>query len=128
MITVINEKEITLTTEKIISEKDKVAGERVVYKFSVKAEFRNKNDIVYPRFDEIKGALAVSGDIDRAAHMLIRAFNFRTPKDEEYLVIRDIKLKYVGPLDDILNMNSRDGILYYERKGWSKRKKSKNRV
>ena len=128
MITVINEKEIALTTEKIISEKDKVAGERVVYKFSVKAEFRNKNDIVYPRFDEIKGALAVSGDIDRAAHMLIRAFNFRTPKDEEYLVIRDIKLKYVGPLDDILNMNSRDGILYYERKGWSKRKKRKNRV
>ena len=60
--------------------------------------------------------------------MLIRAFNFRTLKDEEYLVIRDIKLKYVGPLDDILNINSRDGVLYYERRGWDKRKKSKNRV
>ena len=128
MMKIINEKEIALTTEKILAEKDKAVAERVVYKFSVKAEFRNKNDVVYPRFDEIKGALAVSGDIDRAAHMLIRAFNFRTPKDEEYLVIRDIKLKYVGPLDDILNMNSRDGVLYYERRSWDKRKKSKNRV
>ena len=128
MMKIINEKEIALTTEKILAEKDKAVAERVVYKFSVKAEFRNKNDVVYPRFDEIKGTLAVSGNIDRAAHMLIRAFNFRTPKDEEYLVIRNIKLKYVGPLDDILNMNSRDGVLYYERRSWDKRKKSKNRV
>ena len=128
MMKIINEKEIALTTEKILAEKDKAVAERVVYKFSVKAEFRNKDDVVYPRFDEIKGALAVSGNIDRAAHMLIRAFNFKTPKDEEYLVIRDIKLKYVGLLDDILNMNSRDGVLYYERRDWDKRKKSKNRI
>ena len=114
--------------EVIVGEKDVYTIERVVYKFSVKAEFRNKTDITYPHFDEIKGALAVSGDIDRATHMLIRAFNFRTPKDEECLVIRDIKLKYVGPLDDILNMNSRDGVLYYERRSWDKRKKSKNRI
>ena len=114
--------------EVVVGKEDVYTIERVVYKFSVKAEFRNKNDIVYPRFDEIKGALAVSGGIDRAAHMLIRAFNFKTPKDEEYLVIRDIKLKYVGPLDDILNMNSRDGVLYYKRRDWDKRKKSKNRV
>ena len=114
--------------EVVVGKEDVYTIERVVYKFSIKAEFRNKNDIVYPRFDEIKGALAVSGDIDRAAHMLIRAFNFRTPKDEEYLVIRDVKLKYVGLLDDILNINSRDGILYYERRDWDKRKKSKNRV
>lgn len=128
MMKIINEEEIALATEKIIAEKDKAVAERIVYKFSVKVEFRNKNDIVYPSFDEIKGALAVSGDIDRAAHMLIRTFNFRTPKDESYLVIRDVKLKYVGPLDDILNMNSRDGIFYYERKRWNKRKESKNRI
>lgn len=128
MMKIINEGEIALATEKIIAEKDKAVAERVVYKFSVKVGFRNKNDIVYPSFDEIKGALAVSGDIDRAAHMLIRTFNFRTLKDESYFVIRDVKLKYVGPLDDILNMNSRDGILYYERRGWNKRKESKNRV
>lgn len=114
--------------EGVMRKEDVYTIEKVVYKFSVKAEFRNKNDVVYPRFDEIKGALAVSGDIDAAAHMLIRAFNFRTPKDEEYLVIRDIKLKYVGPLDDILNINRGDGVLYYERRSWGKRKKSKNRV
>ena len=128
MIKIINEKEIALTTEKILAEKDKAVAERVVYKFSVKAEFRNKDDVIYPRFDEIKGALAVSGDIDAAARLLIRAFNFKTPKDEEYLVIRDIKLKYVGPLDDILNVNKGDGVLYYKRRRWDKRKKSKNRV
>ena len=98
MMEVIYENEAPPPTEKITAERDRVVAERVVYKFSVKAEFRNKNDIVYPRFDEIKGALAVSGNIDRAAHMLIRAFNFKTPKDEEYLVIRDIKLKYVGQI------------------------------
>ena len=114
--------------EVVVGKEDVYTIERVVYKFSVKAEFRNKNDVVYPHFDEIKGALAVSGDIDSAAHMLMRTFNFRTPKDEEYLVIRDIKLKYVGPLNDILNVNRRDGVLYYERRGWDKRKKSKNRV
>lgn len=114
--------------EVVVGEKDIYTIERVVYKFSVKAEFRNKTDITYPHFDEIKGALAVSGDIDAAARLLIRAFNFRTPKDEEYLVIRDIKLKYVGPLDDILNVNKGDGVLYYKRRGWDKRKKSKNRV
>ena len=114
--------------EVVVGKEDVYTIERVVYKFSVKAEFRNKNDVVYPHFDEIKGALAVSGDIDSAAHMLMRTFNFRTPKDEEYLIIRDIKLKYVGPLNDILNVNRRDGVLYYERRGWDKRKKSKNRV
>lgn len=114
--------------EVVVGKEDVYTIERVVYKFSVKAEFRNKNDVVYPHFDEIKGALAVSGDIDSAAHMLMRTFNFRTPKDEEYLVIRDIKLKYVGPLNDILNVNRRDGVLYYERRGWDKRKKSKNRI
>ena len=114
--------------EVVVGKEDVYTIERVVYKFFVKAEFRNKNDVVYPHFDEIKGALAVSGDIDSAAHMLMRTFNFRTPKDEEYLVIRDIKLKYVGPLNDILNVNRRDGVLYYERRGWGKRKKSKNRV
>ena len=114
--------------EVVVGKEDVYTIEKVVYKFSVKAEFRNKNDVVYPRFDEIKGALAVSGDIDAAARLLIRAFNFRTPKDEEYLVIRDIKLKYVGPLDDILNINRGDGVFYYERRSWGKRKKSKNRV
>ena len=114
--------------EVVVGKEDVYTIERVVYKFSVKAEFRNKNDIVYPRFDEIKGALAVSGDIDAAARLLISAFNFKTPKDEEYLVIRDIKLKYVGPLDDILNVNKGDGVLYYKRRGWGKRKKSKNRA
>ena len=114
--------------EVVVGKEDVYTIERVVYKFSIKAEFRNKTDITYPHFDEIKGALAVSGDIDAAAHMLMRTFNFRTPKDEEYLVIRDIKLKYVGPLNDILNVNRRDGVFYYERRGWDKRKKSKNRV
>lgn len=100
----------------VVVGKEDVSIERVVYKFSIKAEFRNKTDIIYPHFDEIKGALAVSGDIDAAARLLMRTFNFRTPKDEEYLVIRDIKLKYVGPLNDILNVNRRDGVFYYERK------------
>ena len=128
MMKIINEKEIAITTEKILAEKDKAVAERVVYEFSVKAEFRTKTDVVYPRFDEIKGALAVSGDIDAAAHMLMRTFNFRTPKDEEYYIIRDIKLKYVEAFDDILNNNCQDGVLYFESKNGNKRKKSKNRV
>ena len=95
--------------EVVVGKENVYTIERVVYKFSVKAEFRNKTDITYPHFDEIKGALAVSGDIDAAARLLIRAFNFKTPKDEEYLVIRDIKLKYRGSTNQrIIRLNHSD--------------------
>ena len=43
--------------EVVVGKEDVYTIERVVYKFSVKAEFRNKTDITYPHFDEIKGLL-----------------------------------------------------------------------
>lgn len=89
--------------------------EASVYRFKAKVEYRNEGDIVYPNYDEIKGAMVVFGSIDVAASVLMDTFNFGDEEDEEYLIIRDVKLRYLGVDDDFACKKYKGGVLYYER-------------
>lgn len=90
-------------------------AEASVYRFKAKAEYRNEGDIIYPNYDEIKGALITFGNIDTAASVLMDTFNFGDEEDEEYLIIRDVKLRYLGVDDDFACKKCKGGVLYYER-------------